>query len=175
EIDLVHLRTSIGVVLQDNFLFRGSVRDNIAAAKPDASIEEIMEVARIAGAEEFIERLPRGFDTMLEENAANLSGGQKQRLAIARALITDPKLLIFDEATSALDPDSEAIIRDNLSRIAAGRTVIIVSHRLSTLVNADAILVVERGKVADIGRHDQLVSRCMTYRHLWSQQMRQVA
>ncbi|GAA3108878.1 peptidase domain-containing ABC transporter [Rhizobium viscosum] len=175
EIDLVHLRTSIGVVLQDNFLFRGSVRDNIAAAKPDASIEEIMQVARIAGAEEFIERLPRGFDTMLEENAANLSGGQKQRLAIARALITDPKLLIFDEATSALDPDSEAIIRDNLSRIAAGRTVIIVSHRLSTLVDADAILVIDRGKVADIGRHDQLVSRCMTYRHLWAQQMRQVA
>jgi ATP-binding cassette subfamily B protein len=175
EIDLVHLRTSIGVVLQDNFLFRGTVRENIAAARPDASIEEIMEVARIAGAEEFIERLPRGFDTMLEENAANLSGGQKQRLAIARALVTDPKLLILDEATSALDPDSEAIIRTNLNQIAAGRTVIIVSHRLSTLVDADAILVVERGKVADIGRHDQLVSRCMTYRHLWAQQMRQVA
>jgi ATP-binding cassette subfamily B protein len=138
EIDLVHLRTSIGVVLQDNFLFKGTVRENIAAARPDASIEEIIEVARIAGAEEFIERLPRGFETMLEENASNLSGGQKQRLAIARALITDPKLLIFDEATSALDPDSEAIIRQNLSQIAAGRTVIIVSHRLSTLVDADA-------------------------------------
>ncbi|MBW9113774.1 peptidase domain-containing ABC transporter [Rhizobium cauense] len=175
EIDLVHLRTSTGVVLQDNFLFRGTVRENIAAAKPDASIEEIMEVARIAGAEEFIERLPRGFDTMLEENASNLSGGQKQRLAIARALITDPKLLILDEATSALDPDSETIIRQNLSQIAAGRTVVIVSHRLSTLVDADAILVVERGKIADIGKHDQLVTRCMTYRHLWSQQMRQVA
>ncbi|MBD9444006.1 MULTISPECIES: peptidase domain-containing ABC transporter [unclassified Rhizobium] len=175
EIDLVHLRTSTGVVLQDNFLFRGTVRENIAAAKPDASIEEIMEAARIAGAEEFIERLPRGFDTMLEENASNLSGGQKQRLAIARALITDPKLLILDEATSALDPDSETIIRQNLSQIAAGRTVVIVSHRLSTLVDSDAILVVERGKIADIGRHDQLVTRCMTYRHLWSQQMRQVA
>lgn len=175
EIDLVHLRSSIGVVLQDNFLFRGSVRENIAAAKPDASIEEIVEVARIAGAEEFIERLPRGFETLLEENAANLSGGQKQRLAIARALLTDPKLLILDEATSALDPDSEAIIRENLSKIAKGRTVIIVSHRLSTLVDADAILVVDRGKVADIGRHDQLVSRCMTYRHLWAQQTRQVA
>jgi subfamily B ATP-binding cassette protein HlyB/CyaB len=175
EIDLVHLRTSIGVVLQDNFLFRGTVRDNIAAAKPGASIEEIVEVARIAGAEEFIARLPRGFETMLEENGSNLSGGQKQRLAIARALITDPKLLILDEATSALDPESEMIIRQNLSQIAAGRTVIIVSHRLSTLVDSDAILVVERGKVADIGPHDQLVSRCMTYRHLWSQQMRQVA
>jgi ATP-binding cassette, subfamily B, bacterial HlyB/CyaB len=175
EIDLVHLRTSIGVVLQDNFLFRGSVRENIAAAKPDASIEEVVEAARIAGAEEFIERLPRGFESMLEENASNLSGGQRQRLAIARALITNPKLLILDEATSALDPDSEAILRQNLSKIAKGRTVIIVSHRLTTLVDADAILVVERGKIADIGRHDQLVSRCMTYRHLWSQQTRQVA
>ncbi len=175
EIDLVHLRKSIGVVLQDSFLFRGSVRDNIAAAKPDASIEEIATAARIAGAEEFIERLPRGLETMLEENASNLSGGQKQRLAIARALITNPRLLILDEATSALDPDSEAIIRQNLRQIADGRTVIIVSHRLSTLVDADAILVVERGKIADIGRHDQLVSRCMTYRHLWTQQTRQAA
>jgi ATP-binding cassette subfamily B protein len=131
--------------------------------------------ARIAGAEEFIERLPRGFETMLDEDASNLSGGQRQRLAIARALITNPRLLILDEATSALDPDSEMIIRQNLAQIAQGRTVIIVSHRLSTLVDADAILVIDRGKVADIGRHDQLVSRCMTYRHLWTQQNRQAA
>jgi ATP-binding cassette subfamily B protein len=129
----------------------------------------------MAGADEFVERLPRGFDTMLEENAANLSGGQKQRLAIARALITDPRLLIFDEATSALDPDSEQIIRRNLEKIAKGRTVIIVSHRLSTLTDADAILVLERGKIADMGKHDQLLTRCVTYRHLWSQQTRQVA
>jgi ATP-binding cassette subfamily B protein len=175
EVDLIHLRKSIGVVLQDSFLFRGTVRDNIAAAKPDATLEEIARAARMAGAEEFIERLPRGFETVLEENAANLSGGQRQRLAIARALVTDPGLLIFDEATSALDPDSEAIVRQNLRRIADGRTVIIVSHRLSTLVDADAILVMERGKVADIGRHDELVSRCMTYRHLWTQQTRQAA
>jgi subfamily B ATP-binding cassette protein HlyB/CyaB len=175
EIDLVHLRKSIGVVLQDNFLFRGTVRDNIAAAKPDATIEEVAAAARSAGAEEFIERLPRGYETMLEENGANLSGGQKQRLAIARALVTNPRLLIFDEATSALDPDSEAIIRQNLAQMAKGRTVIIVSHRLSTLVDSDAILVVERGKIADIGRHDQLISRCMTYRHLWTQQTRQAA
>jgi ATP-binding cassette subfamily B protein len=175
ELDLVHLRKSIGVVLQDSFLFRGSVRDNIAAAKPDASIEEIADAARIAGADEFIERLPRGLETLLEENASNLSGGQKQRLAIARALITNPRLLILDEATSALDPDSEAIIRQNLRRIAEGRTVIIVSHRLSTLTDADAILVIERGRIADLGRHDALVARCPTYRHLWSQQTRQVA
>lgn len=129
----------------------------------------------MAGAEEFIERLPRGYDTMLEENATNLSGGQKQRLAIARALITDPRLLIFDEATSALDPESEAIIRRNLDLISKGRTVIIVSHRLSTLTDADAILVIERGRVADVGRHEQLLTRCVTYRHLWNQQTRQVA
>ena len=112
---------------------------------------------------------------MLEENGENLSGGQRQRLAIARALITNPRLLIFDEATSALDPESEAIIRHNLRRIAQGRTVIIVSHRLSTLADANAILVIDRGRIADIGRHDQLLLRCTTYRQLWNQQTRQVA
>ncbi len=175
EIDLTHLRRSIGVVLQDSFLFRGTVRENIAAANPSATFEEIVEAAQSAGAEEFIERLPRGYDTMLEENASNLSGGQKQRLAIARALVTNPRLLILDEATSALDPDSESIIRANLRRIGEGRTVIIVSHRLSTLMDASAILVLERGKVSAIGRHDQLLSSCSTYRHLWNRQMRQVA
>jgi ATP-binding cassette subfamily B protein len=175
ELDLVHLRAGIGVVLQDNFLFRGTVRDNIACVKPDASFEDVARAARMAGADEFIERLPRGYDTILEENAENLSGGQKQRLAIARALITDPRLLIFDEATSALDPESEAIIRQNLRRIASGRTVIIVSHRLSMLADAEAILVLDRGRIAGIGRHDQLLSRCTTYRQLWNQQTRQVA
>ena len=175
EFDLVHLRKATGVVLQENFLFRGTVRENIAATKPDATFDEIVEAARMAGAEEFIERLPRGFDTLLEENAENLSGGQKQRLAIARALVTNPRLLIFDEATSALDPESEAIIRQNLKRIAEGRTVIIVSHRLSTLVDANAILVIDRGRIADIGRHDQLLSRCATYWSLWAQQTRQSA
>jgi ATP-binding cassette subfamily B protein len=175
ELDLVHLRKSIGVVLQDNFLFRGSVRENIAAARPDATFDEVALAARMAGADEFIERLPRGFETQIEENADNLSGGQKQRLAIARALVTNPRILIFDEATSALDPDSEVIVRNNLRRIAEGRTVIIVSHRLSTLTDANAILVIDRGKLADIGEHDQLLARCVTYRHLWNQQTRQSA
>jgi ATP-binding cassette subfamily B protein len=175
ELDLVHLRAGIGVVLQDNFLFHGSVRDNIACVKPDASFEEVARAARMAGADEFIERLPRGYDTILEENAENLSGGQKQRLAIARALITDPRLLVFDEATSALDPESEAIIRENLRQIAFGRTVIIVSHRLSMLADAEAILVLDRGRIAGIGRHEQLLARCATYRQLWQQQTRQVA
>lgn len=175
ELDVVHLRSSIGVVLQDSFLFRGTVRENIAAAKPDATLEEVIEAARLAGADEFVERLPRGFDTMLEENAANLSGGQKQRLAIARALVPQPRILILDEATSALDPESELIVRRNLRRIARGRTVVIVSHRLSTLADANAILVLDRGRIADIGGHRDLLSRCTTYRNLWNQQMRHSA
>jgi ATP-binding cassette, subfamily B, bacterial HlyB/CyaB len=175
ELDLVHLRKSIGLVLQENALFRGTVRDNIACVKPDAAFEEVARAARLSGADEFIERLPRGFDTMLEENAENLSGGQKQRLAIARALITNPRLLILDEATSALDSESEAIIRRNLRHIASGRTVIIVSHRLSMLGDANAILIVDRGRIIDLGAHDQLLARCTTYRHLWNQQTRRSA
>jgi ATP-binding cassette subfamily B protein len=173
ELDLAHLRRNLGVVLQDNFLFRGTVRENIARAKRDASFPEIFRAAQLAGADEFIERLPRGFDTMLEENACNLSGGQKQRLAIARALVTDPRILILDEATSALDSESETIIRRNLRRIAAGRTVIIVSHRLSMLTDASQILVIERGRIVDIDPHDRLLSKCTIYRHLWNQQTRQ--
>ncbi len=175
ELDLVHLRSSIGVVLQDSFLFRGTVRENIAMRKADATFEEVFDAAHMAGADEFIERLPRGFDTMLEENGQNLSGGQKQRLAIARALITRPRILILDEATSSLDPESESIVRQNLGLIAQGRTVVIVSHRLSTLVDADAILVLDRGKTVDLGRHDSLLARCGSYRRLWQQQTKEPA
>jgi len=170
HIDLNHLRRSIGVVLQDNLLFRGTIRDNIAAARPDASLPEVIEVAHLAGADEFIDRLPMSYDTMVEENASNFSGGQRQRIAIARALLTHPRLLIFDEATSALDPDSEAIIQRNLTQIARGRTMVIVSHRLSSLVKADSILVLEKGKVMDFAPHGTLLERCDIYRHLWQQQ-----
>lgn len=170
EIDLAHLRRSIGVVLQDNFMFRGSVRENIAMARPDASFEQIVAAAQAAGADEFIERLPQGYDTLLEENAGNLSGGQRQRLAIARALLPSPRILILDEASSALDPESEAIFIRNLGRIAAGRTVIIVSHRLSTLVHADQIFVFERGHLDDAGPHSALLGRCEPYTDLWNQQ-----
>lgn len=172
EIDLQHLRSSIGVVLQDNFMFRGTVRENIAATKPNASLKEVIAAAQAAGADEFIERLPQGYDTLLEENASNLSGGQKQRLSIARAILPAPRILILDEAASALDPESEAIFIDNLSKISIGKTVLMVSHRLSTLVSADAILVFERGRVADYGTHAELVSRCETYQQLWQQQTR---
>ena len=174
ELDLNHLRRSVGVVLQDNFLFRGTVRENISAAKPDASFAQVVEAARLAGATEFIEQLPRGYDTMIEEGGENFSGGQRQRLSIARALATNPKILIMDEATSALDPESEAIVKRSIKGIAAGRTVIIVSHRLSMLTDADGILVIDRGRLVDVGPHSQLVSRCTTYRQLWNQQMKLV-
>lgn len=170
EIDLSHLRRQIGVVLQENFLFRGTVRENIAATRPDASFEDIVAAAQAAGADEFIERLPQGYDTLLEENASNLSGGQKQRLSIARSLLARPRLLILDEAASALDPESEAIFIRNLAKIAVGRTVVMISHRLSTLVNAHAILVMQQGRLVDCGRHEELLTRCETYQQLWNQQ-----
>ncbi|WP_294772279.1 peptidase domain-containing ABC transporter [uncultured Rhodoferax sp.] len=170
EIELAHMRRQIGVVLQENFLFRGTIRENIAAARPEAPFEEIVAAADAAGAAEFIERMPQGYNTMLEENATNLSGGQKQRLSIARTLLTKPRILILDEAASALDPESEAIFINNLSRIAVGRTVIMISHRLSTLVNAHAILVMQQGKLMDSGRHQELLTRCEPYQQLWNQQ-----
>jgi ATP-binding cassette subfamily B protein len=170
QIDLEHLRRSLGVVLQENLLFRGTIRDNIATARPDAGLEEVLIAAKLAGAEEFIRRLPQGFDTRVEEGGANLSGGQRQRVAIARALMASPRILVFDEATSALDPESEAVVNRNLAAIAKGRTVIIVSHRLSSLVRADAIVVLEQGAVVDMAPHATLLARCDIYRHLWQQQ-----
>ena len=173
EMELGHLRSSIGIVLQDNFLFQGTIRDNIMAGRLELGMERVIQAARLAGAEEFIERLPRGFDTMIEEGSANLSGGQKQRLAIARALVADPPVLVLDEATSALDPESESIVNANLRRIGHGRTMIIVSHRLTSLVDCDQIIVLERGRLNDSGSHEELLQRSEIYRHLWQQQSRQ--
>ncbi len=172
EINLRHLRQSLGVVLQDNFLFRGSVQENIIAGRPGLTLSDAIRAARLAGAEEFIECMPGGYATHIEEGSPNLSGGQRQRLAIARSLIHNPRILILDEATSALDPHSEAVVSANLRRIATGRTMIIVSHRLASLVDCDNILVMELGKVVDFGPHDVLVERCAIYRQLWSQQNR---
>jgi subfamily B ATP-binding cassette protein HlyB/CyaB len=170
EYDLDHLRRSVGVVLQENFLFSGTIRENIAAAKTDATFEDVVRAARLAGAEEFIDRLPRGYETFIYEGSPNLSGGQRQRLAIARALIIDPPVLILDEATSALDPESEAIINANLARMAQGRTLIVISHRLGSLMSADSILVLERGRVVDVGQHKELLDRCEIYHRLWNEQ-----
>ena len=175
EIDLPHLRQKIGVVLQDNFLFHGTVKENISLTKTNASFEEVVHAARLAGANEFIEKLPKGYDTMLEENGSNLSGGQKQRLAIARALLTQPRILIFDEATSALDAESEAIIQNNLMQIAKGRTTIIISHRLSMLVASDSIIVMEQGKITDNAPHSTLLNRCKPYQDLWNSQNRHIS
>jgi ATP-binding cassette subfamily B protein len=172
DVDLRHLRQSFGVVLQDNFLFRGSIRENIIAGRPGLTFSDAVYAARLAGAEEFIERLPNGFETYIEEGSPNLSGGQRQRLAIARALITDPRILILDEATSALDPESEAVVTANLERIASGRTMIIVSHRLSSIADCDQILVMDQGQIVDCGKHQVLIERCAIYGQLWNQQNR---
>ena len=174
EINLSHLRRSFGVVLQDNFLFRGTIRENILAGRPGLTLTDAVRAARLAGAEEFIERMPLGYETFVEEGSPNLSGGQRQRLAIARALIHDPRILILDEATSALDPESEALVNANIKRIAHGRTMVIVSHRLSSIMDCHQIMVMDRGKVVDLGTHDELVHRCAIYRHLWTQQNRHI-
>jgi ATP-binding cassette subfamily B protein len=171
ELDTAHLRQNMGVVLQENFLFHATVAENIRAGQAAASREQIIQASLLAGADEFIVKLPQGYDTMLEEGAKNLSGGQRQRLAIARALLTQPEILILDEATSALDPESERIVRENLARIAKNRTVIIVSHRLSMLKDADSIIVLENGERVGHGAHAQLLQTCKLYRHLWQQQM----
>jgi ATP-binding cassette, subfamily B, bacterial HlyB/CyaB len=170
DIDLHYLRSSLGVVLQENFLFRGTIRENIIAGRKGLTFSDAVHAARLAGADEFIERLPNGFETYIEEGSPNLSGGQRQRLAIARALMNDPKLLILDEATSALDPESEAIVNANLMRISKGRTTVVVSHRLSSLIGSDKILVLDQGELQDIGTHTELLSRCAVYRRLWQQQ-----
>ena len=172
EINLRYLRQSFGVVLQENFLFRGSIRENIIAGRSGLTLDDVVRSARLAGAEEFIERMPNGYETFIQEGSPNLSGGQRQRLAIARALITDPRILILDEATSALDPESEALVNANLQRIARNRTMVIVSHRLSSLTECDEILVLERGKVVDMAPHRTLLERCTLYRQLWQQQTR---
>lgn len=168
--DPAWLRRQIGVVLQESFLFNASIRDNIALQNPSASMEEVIYAAKIAGAHDFIVELTEGYDTMVGERGTGLSGGQKQRIAIARALLTNPRILIFDEATSALDYESESIIQNNLKKICENRTVIIIAHRLSTLKDADAIMVVERGNIAEYGSIRNLMDKKGLYYHLLLQQ-----
>ncbi|MBV1916438.1 MAG: type I secretion system permease/ATPase [Pseudomonadales bacterium] len=164
------LRRQIGVVLQENYLFNRSVRDNIALSDPATPIERIIQAAELAGAHEFITELGEGYDTLVGERGSNLSGGQRQRIAIARALLTDPSILIFDEATSALDYESERIIQENMKRICSDRTVFIIAHRLSAVSQCDRILVVDHGEISEQGNHNELLDAGGIYAKLHSLQ-----
>ncbi|CCD84726.1 Toxin secretion ABC transporter (ATP-binding and membrane protein); hlyB-like protein [Bradyrhizobium sp. ORS 285] len=161
--DVTWLRRQIGAVLQENVLFNRSIRDNIALADPGMPMERVIQAAELAGAHEFILGLPDGYDTVVGERGASLSGGQRQRIAIARALVTNPRILIFDEATSALDYESENIIQRNMRKICAGRTVFIIAHRLSAVRNADRIITIEGGRLVEDGTHDELIKRAGRY------------
>jgi ATP-binding cassette, subfamily B, bacterial HlyB/CyaB len=173
-VDTTSLRQQIGVVLQENMLFNRSVRDNIALTNPTLPIEAVIQVAKLAGAHEFICEMAEGYDTIVGEHGTGLSGGQRQRIAIARALITNPRILIFDEATSALDYESERIIQDNMRRIAQGRTVLIIAHRLSAVREANRIVVMERGQIVELGSHQELLQVPKgIYAHLYALQQGQ--
>lgn len=164
------LRHNIGVVLQENYLFSGSIRDNISMPKPDAPIETIIRAAKLAGAHSFISEMPEGYDTIVGERGSTLSGGQRQRIAIARALITDPRIIIFDEATSALDYESEKIIIENLDKIKNNRTMFIIAHRLSTVQNCDIIIAMDNGKIIEKGTHKELIEKQGYYYSLYTRQ-----
>lgn len=167
QVEPAWLRRQIGVVLQETYLFNGSIRDNIALAKLDASMDEIINVAQIAGVDEFANEMPNGYNTIVGERGATLSGGQKQRIAIARALLIDPRILIFDEATSALDNESESIIKENLGKMAVGRTLIMIAHRLTTIRDCDTIIFMEQGKIIEKGTHTELLALKGAYYDLY--------
>src|SRR5262249_5190474 len=157
QVDPAWLRRQIGLVLQENVLSTRSVRDNIALADPAAPTERVIAAATLAGAHDFILELPEGYDTIVGERGSSLSGGQRQRIAIARALITDPRILIFDEATSALDYESELIVQRNMAEIARGRTVVVIAHRLSALRMMERIISIDRGRLVEDGTHEELI------------------
>lgn len=165
-LDPAWMRRQIGVVLQDNILFNRSVRDNIALSDPAMSMKRVMQAASLSGAHEFILQLSMGYDTILEERGSNLSGGQRQRIAIARAIAIKPRILILDEATAALDYESERLFQQNLQKIAVGRTIVVIAHRLSTVRHADKIMVMEEGKLVEAGSHDELAARNGAYASL---------
>lgn len=170
SVKLRDYRRHLGVVLQDNFLFDGTILSNIRFANPHADFEEIKEVCRIANADEFIEKFPDKYDTVVGERGVKLSGGQRQRIAIARALLANPRVLILDEATSSLDSESEALIQEGLRRLRQGRTTFVIAHRLSTIRSADQILVVESGEILERGTHDELIAHSGRYKQLYDKQ-----
>ncbi len=164
--DAAWLRRQVGIVLQEDVLFNRSVAENIALADPAMPMQRIVDAAALAGAHEFILELPEGYDTIVGERGCSLSGGQRQRIAIARALVTDPRILILDEATSALDYESERIIQDNMHRICERRTVFVVAHRLSAVRRANRIITIERGRIVEDGTHDELIRSNGRYANL---------
>ncbi|MBI2615923.1 MAG: ABC transporter ATP-binding protein [Gemmatimonadetes bacterium] len=169
-IDLAAYRSRLGVVLQDNFLFDGTIRANVAFAKPSATDAEVQDASRIARVDEFVERFEQKYQTLVGERGVKLSGGQRQRVAIARAILADPRILILDEATSSLDSESEAYIQEGLSHLMRGRTTFVIAHRLSTIRRADQILVLEEGAIAERGRHEELYARRGRYYDMYTKQ-----
>lgn len=172
SVKLRDYRRHLGVVLQDNFLFDGTILENIRFSNPEANLDQIKEVCRVANADEFIEKFPNGYETVVGERGVKLSGGQRQRIAIARALLADPRILILDEATSSLDSESEALIQEGLNRLRQGRTTFVIAHRLSTIRSADQILVVEAGEILERGTHAELVALDGRYKQLYDKQYR---
>ena len=171
QVEPAWLRRQIGVVLQDSKLFSGTIEENIRIACPNATQEEVINAARLAGAEEFINQFQNGYETAVGERGSLLSGGQRQRIAIARALLSDPRIIIFDEATSALDYESENIIMNNIETISRGRTMLMIAHRLSTVRDCDAIIVIDKGRIIEAGTHDELIKRNGVYAKLHQAQM----
>lgn len=161
-------RKSLGIVLQDTHLFTGTVKDNIRFGKLDATDEEVIAAAKLANADGFIRRLPNGYDTMLTGDGASLSQGQRQLLAIARAAIADPPVLILDEATSSIDTRTERIVQDGMDKLMSGRTTFVIAHRLSTVRNSNCIMVLEQGRIIERGTHDQLIEEQGRYYQLYT-------
>jgi ATP-binding cassette, subfamily B, bacterial len=172
KVQLEDFRRQVGVVLQESYLFPGSVRDNIAYGRPEAGLEDIMAAAKAANAHDFIVNFPDGYDTYVGERGQRLSGGERQRIAIARAILHNPKVLILDEATASVDTETERLIQEALENLVEGRTVFAIAHRLSTLRNADRLVVIDKGKVSEIGTHEELLAKeDGTYRKLVDMQM----
>ncbi|HUZ05002.1 MAG TPA: ATP-binding cassette domain-containing protein, partial [Acidobacteriaceae bacterium] len=163
-------RTQLGVVLQESFLFDGTIRENVQFSRPQATEEQVLEACRIARVDEFAERFPEGYETIVGERGVKLSGGQRQRISIARAILADPRILILDEATSSLDSESEALIQEGLGYLMQGRTTFVIAHRLSTIRRADQILVVETGRIVERGNHAELYAKKGRYWDLYTRQ-----